>query len=147
MATPTSPRGLTTTSLELPLEQVGDHLPAGDARRLPQGGEVEGAGQAVGEAEEEHGGDPAAGVLEREAALGHLVLLDVAAAQVVYAAGRVHLGLVLSGDVGRLYAREDVEVVVGRVAARVALGADGGAEDDEVLGDAWRVLVPSLVFN
>lgn len=94
---------------------------------MPQRGEVEGARKAVGEAKEEHGGDPASGVLEREAALGHLVLLHVATAEVVDAAGRIHLGLVRAGDVGQLGAAEDVEVVVGRVAARVALGADRGA--------------------
>jgi hypothetical protein len=55
---------------------------------------------------------------------------------VVHAALRVDLGLVLAGHVGQLHAREDVEVVVGGVAARVALGADRGAKDDEVLGDA-----------
>lgn len=54
----------------------------------------------------------------------------------VHAALGVDLGLVLAGDVGQLHAREDVEVVVGGVAARVALGADRGAKDDEVLGDA-----------
>lgn len=31
-----------------------------------------------------------------------------------------------------------MEVVVGRVTTRVALGADCSAEDDEVLGDAWE---------
>ncbi|KAK1247878.1 hypothetical protein MKX07_000766 [Trichoderma sp. CBMAI-0711] len=87
----------------------------------------ESAGQAIGEAEEEHGRDPAAGVLERKAGLGHLVLLRVAAAQVVHAAGRVDLWLVLAGDVGELRAGEDVEVVVGGVAAGVAFCADGGA--------------------
>lgn len=101
--------------------------------------EVEGAGEGVGVPEEEHGGDPAAGVLEGEAVLGHAVLLDDAAAEVVDGAGGVDLGLEVAGGVGELRAREDVEVVVGRVAARVALGADGGAEDDEVLRDAWRV--------
>lgn len=114
-------------SSQLPLEQVGNHLAARDARRLPQRLHVEGARQAVGEAEEEHGRDPAAGVLEREAALGHLVLLHHAAAQVVHAALRVHLRLVLARHVGHLRARQDVEVVVGRVPARVALCADGGA--------------------
>lgn len=122
--------------LELALEQIGNHLATGDTGRRPQGGEVEGAGQTVGEAKEEHGRDPAAGVLERKAALVHLVLLDVAAVQVVDGALGVDLGLVLAGDVGELGAVEDVEVVVGGVAARVALGSDGGAEDDEVLGDA-----------
>lgn len=41
-----------------------------------------------------------------------------------------------AGRVGDLRAGEDVEVVVGGVAAGVAFGADGGAEDDEIFGDA-----------
>jgi hypothetical protein len=45
---------------------------------------------------------------------------------VVHAARRVDLGLVLARRVGELGAREDVEVVVGRVPARVALGSDCG---------------------
>lgn len=53
-------------------------------------------------------------------------------------AGGVDLGLVGAGKVGALLAGEDVEVVVGGVATGVALGTDGRAEDDEVLGDAWR---------
>lgn len=40
---------------------------------------------------------------------------------------RVDLGLVLAGNVGSLSAGEDVEVVVGGVAACVALSADGSA--------------------
>lgn len=51
------------------------------------------------------------------------------------AALRVDLGLILAGHVGGLGAREDVEVVIGRVAACVSLGANGGAEDDEVFSD------------
>jgi hypothetical protein len=65
----------------------------------------------------------------------------VAATQVVDGAGRVELGGVGGGGgvVGELGAGQDVEVVVGRVAAGVAFGADGGAEDDEVFGYAcWR---------
>lgn len=52
-------------------------------------------------------------------------------------AGRVDLGLEGAGGVGELGAGEDVEVVVGGVAAGVAFRADGGAEDDEVLSNAW----------
>ena len=55
----------------------------------------------------------------------------------VHGAGRVDLGLELARDVGQLGAGQDVEVVVGGVAAGVAFGADGGAEDDEVFGYAW----------
>lgn len=123
-------------ALELAKSQVAQHLLGREPGRLPQGRHVQRARQAVGEAEEEHGRDPAARVLEREAALGHLVLLDVAAAEVVDGARGVHLRLVLAGNVGLLDAGQDVEVVIGSVAPSVALGADGGAEDDEVLGDA-----------
>lgn len=112
---------------ELALEEIANHLLARNVRRLPQRREIERAGQPVGEAKEEHGRDPAARVLEREAGLGHLVLLGVAAAQVVDAARGVDLGLVLAGHVGQLGAREDVEVVVGGVAAAVAFCSDGGA--------------------
>lgn len=52
----------------------------------------------------------------------------------VHAAGWVHLRRVLAGDVGQLRARDDVEVVVGRVPAGVALGPDGGAWEVYVSG-------------
>jgi hypothetical protein len=54
----------------------------------------------------------------------------------VHRAGGVDLGLEVARGVGELGAGQDVEVVVGRVAAGVALGSDGGAEDDEVFGYA-----------
>jgi len=123
--------------LELALEQVGDHLPAGDDNGAPESGEVEGAAKSVGKAEEEHGRDPAASVLEGKAALRHLVLLDLTPREPVHAARRVDLSLVLARSVDDLGARQDVEVVIGCVATSVALGADRSAEDDEVLGDAW----------
>ena len=47
--------------------------------------------------------------------------------QVVNATLRVDLGLVLAGHVRELGALENVEVVVGGVAASVAFGADGGS--------------------
>lgn len=105
---------------------------------MPESLDIEGAGKAVGKAKEEHRGDPATGVLKSKAGLRHLVLLDDTAAQMVHRAGRVDLGRVFAGDIGLLDTREDVEVVVGRVAASVALGADGGAKDDEVLGDTYK---------
>lgn len=131
--------------LQLTLEQVANHFPPRDPCRLPQRGKVKSARQAVGKAEEKHGGDPTAGIFESKAAVGHLVLLDVAAAQVVDASCRVDLGLVGSRDVGRLDAGENVEVVVGGVAAGVALGADGSAEDDEVLGDACLIVSKEIL--
>lgn len=121
-------------SLDLALEQVANHLAAGDARGVPQRRKVQSAGETVGEAKEQHGRDPATGVLECEAALGHLVLLGNAAVHEVDAAGRVLLRLVRARSVRPLLALEDVEVVIGRVSTRVALGAHRGAEDDEVFG-------------
>lgn len=47
----------------------------------------------------------------------------------VHAARGVDLGREVAGGVGPLLAGKDVEVVVGGVAAGVAFGADGGAED------------------
>ena len=122
--------------LQLELQQVANHLPPSHPRRRPQRREIQRRRERIGIAKEQHRRNPAARVLEREARRLHLVLLDFAAAQVVHGAGRVDLGLELAGDVGQLGAGQDVEVVVGGVAAGVALGADGGAEDDQVLGDA-----------
>lgn len=140
------PHFLSFPFLELAPGQVAQHLAPGDPRHAPQRGEVERGAQTVGEAKEEHGRDPTARVLEREAALGHLVLLDGAAHEVVHAALGVDLGLVLARHVGQLGAREDVEEVVGGVAAGVALGADCGAENDEVFGHAWGGELHLLVF-
>ena len=53
----------------------------------------------------------------------------------VHAAGAVPLHMELPGAEGPLLADEDVEVVVGGVQAGVALCAERGAKDDEVLGD------------
>ena len=53
----------------------------------------------------------------------------------MHGTGRVGLGFVGPRDVGELGAVQDVEVVVRGVAAGVTLGSDGGAEDDQVLGD------------
>lgn len=136
---------LLVTALKLADQEVANHFAAGDVGGPPESREIEGAGEAVGEAKEEHRGDPAASVLESEAALGHAVLLDGTTAEVVDGTGGVNLGLKGAGGIGGLSTGEDVEVVVGSVATGVALGADGGTEDDEVLGDAWggwRMSVP-----
>jgi hypothetical protein len=56
---------------------------------------------------------------------------------VVHGARAVDFGFEGPRGEGQLRARQDVEVVVGRVAAGVAFGAERRAEDDEVLGDTW----------
>lgn len=53
----------------------------------------------------------------------------------MYRAFVVDLGEQATGQKGGLGALEDVEVVVGGMAAGVALGADGSAEEDQILGD------------
>lgn len=66
----------------------------------------------------------------------HLVLLGDAPTHEVHVAGAVALHLERAGAERPLLADEDVEVVVGGVEARVTLGAERRAKDDEVLGDA-----------
>ncbi len=66
----------------------------------------------------------------------HLVLLNVPTWQVVHGARTVDLHGEIRGIERPLLPNEDVEVVVGSVHAGVALGTEGRAEDDEVLGDA-----------
>lgn len=120
--------------LKLTLEQVTNHLPPSDISSLPQRGEIKRTAQPIRESKEQHGRNPPTGVLECKAAVGHLVLLRHATLQVVHRASGIHLSLVGSGDIGGLHAGENVEVVVGGVAASVTFGADCCAENDEVLG-------------
>lgn len=117
----------TNIHLQFQLQQIANHLAGGNPRGRPQGREVQRAGEGIGIAEEQHGRDPAARILQRKARRLHLVLLDLAATEVVHAAGGVDLGLELAGHVRQLRAVQDVEVVVCGMAAGVALGADGGA--------------------
>jgi hypothetical protein len=96
---------------------------------VPQSREVEGTGKAIGETETKHGRDPTTSVLESKASIIHLVLLDLAAAQMVHAALGVDFGLVVSssGRVGGLSSLENVEVVVCGVATTVSFSSNGGA--------------------
>ena len=66
----------------------------------------------------------------------HLVLLGDAAAHEVHVAGAVPLHFERTRLERPLLPNEDVEIVVGGVQARVALGTKRRAKDDEVLGDA-----------
>lgn len=132
-------------SLHLPPEQVGNHLTTSDTRRSPQRREIQGTRESIRITEEQHRRDPATRILKREARRVHLVLLDLATGQVVHGTGGVSLSLVGAGHVGELRAVQDVEVVVRGVAAGVALGADGSAEDDEVLGDTYEVSAEGIL--
>jgi hypothetical protein len=63
---------------------------------VPKSRKVKGAGKAIGETETKHRGDPTTGVLQSEASIVHLVLLDLTTAQMVYAALGVDLRLVVA---------------------------------------------------
>lgn len=88
--------------LKLALGQVTQHLPPCNIRRPPKRREIKRAAQPIGKPKEHHRRNPAASILKRKAALGHLVLLGDAADQVVDAALGVDLGLILAGHVGGL---------------------------------------------
>jgi hypothetical protein len=107
--------------------QIPHHLPPRNPRCPPQRDPIQRARKRICIPEPQHGRDPATRVLERETRAVHLVLLHFAASQVMYAALGVHFGLVRAGRVGELFAADDVEVIVGGVAAGVSFGANGGA--------------------
>lgn len=113
--------------LKLPPQQILNHFATCDSRRGPQRREIKGAGESIGITEEKHGRDPTTSVLEGKAGLLHLVLLDLAAAEVVHGARGIDLRLESTGNVRDLGSLEDVEVVVCGVAAGVAFGANRGA--------------------
>lgn len=96
---------------------------------MPKSREVKSAGKPIGETESKHRGNPTTGILQSEASIIHLVLLDLTTAQMVYAALRVDLGLVVacSRRVGSLSTLEDVEVVICSVATSVSFGSNGSA--------------------
>jgi hypothetical protein len=123
--------------LQLPLQQITNHLATSDPCRRPQRREVQSRRESVGVSEEKHRRNPAARVLESEAGRIHLVLLNIATAKVMHRSCRVDLRLKCAGDIGQLRAGQNVEVIVGGVAAGVAFGADGSAKDDQVFSDAW----------
>jgi len=125
--TPIVYRSQTTSHLQLSSSHIRHHLSPRHPRHPPQRGEVQGAGQAIGKAETKHWGDPAPGIFKRKAGRIHLVLLNSSPVEVVHAALGVHLRLVGAGGVGQLGASQDVEVVVSRVPAGVALGTNGRA--------------------
>lgn len=122
------------SSSNLEPNQIPDHLACRDSHIQPERREVQSAREEVGKAEKKHRRDPAPGILESEARLRHLVLLNRAARQMVLAAGRVDPGLKFSRIVSKLSAGKDMEVVVDRVAAAVTLGSHCGSKDDDVLG-------------
>jgi hypothetical protein len=106
------------------VQQVLHHLSSSNPRRSPQSWRVQGTGQAIGESKEQHGWDPTSCVLEGEALLGHLVLLDRATLKMVDTALSPDFGLILARNVALLLARKDVEVVIGSVATSVTFSAN-----------------------
>jgi hypothetical protein len=110
--------------LQLPPRQIRHHLPSRNPRHPPQRREIQSAGQPIRKPEAHHGRDPTSRVLESKARALHLVLLDLAATQMMHAALVVDFWYVGPWSVGELRAGDDVEVVVGGVPACVAFCAD-----------------------
>ena len=110
-------------TLQLPPRKVRSHLSCGDPSHSPQRRDIQCARQAIGEAKAQHGRDPSPRVLESEASTFHLVLLDGATVKMVHAALRVDFRLIRAGGVCELSPFQDVEVVIGGVAAGVAFCA------------------------
>lgn len=77
-----------------------------------------------------------AGILEREAAFVHLVLLDLSSPQMVHAPRGVALHLQIRRLERPLLAHQNIEVVVRGVHARVSLRPERRPKDDQVLSDA-----------
>lgn len=88
--------------------------------------------------EEQHRRDPTPGIFEREAGLSHAILLHFPPAQVVHGTRGVDFGFEGPRRVGILCPVQDVEIIVRRVATRMAFRSDRRAEDDEVFRDAFR---------
>ncbi len=112
---------------QLEPQQIRNHLPTRDPRSSPQRREIQRAAKPICKPKEQHRRDPSSSILHRETSLVHLILLDGAALEMVNTALGVDFWLVGAGSVGELGADEDVEVVVGGVAACVAFCANGGA--------------------
>lgn len=114
--------------LKLPHTQILPHLPRRDPARTPQILIIQRARHHIRESKEQHRRDPASGVLKRKARVFHLILLDRAAGEVMYAPRGIDFWFVRARArrVGGLGPSENVEVVVDGMLACVAFSADGG---------------------
>ena len=105
--------------LELANEQVSNHLSSRDPHGDAESGQVERGAEHISQTEGQHGRNPALSQLERPASvLGHHVLLDGAAAEVVDGTGGVVFSLERASREGILVASKDVEVVIGLLFSR-----------------------------
>lgn len=119
------------------MQQIPNHFPPRHPSHLPRRRKIHRARQRIGIPKRKHARNEAYRVLERETRGFHLVLLDVAAAEMVHGSLRVDFGLERARGEGELGSLDDVEVIVGCVAACVAFGSDGCAEDYEVFCQAY----------
>lgn len=130
------PKSTLSDPLYFPHGQTPKHALPSDPDRVGESPKVQRGKHGIGEPKRQHRGDPALGELERPAALVHLILLDDSTLHMIHDSLGVPLLDERMGRIRPLLALEDVEVVVGRVPAAVALGAQRRAKDDQVLGDA-----------
>ena len=121
--------------LELSSHSLLPHSGRCQSGRLPQIGPIERATKRVSETKWHHGRNPSLRKLQRKALLGHRILNRSAPLQMVLVTRSIGDGVQTMRIGGLLLANKNGEVVVSQVDARVTFRLEGGAEEDQVLGD------------
>lgn len=115
------------------LDQMLEHVAAGQPDGPVQCVEVQGTGEGVQEAEWQHAGDPATCVLESIRFGSHAVLLGFALAHQVHVTRVVHLRSELAWQRCGLGTLQNGKPVVRKVHTTVALVTRGSSKKDQVL--------------
>jgi len=115
------------------MPQIPQSFSTINSNGMPQRLPIECTSERIGKAKRQHKRNPTLRELKRPTTLVHLVLLNVSTAKMVHGAFGIALLDERVGRVGPLLAFEDVEVVVGGVAARVALRTQRRAKHNQIL--------------
>lgn len=109
--------------------QILHNLSSSNIRSSPESWQVQGAAQAVCKSKEQHRWNPSSCVLQSEALVIHLILLDCSTVKVVNATLRINFWLKASRSVSQLGSNENMEVIIGCVATGMAFGSNSGTCD------------------
>jgi hypothetical protein len=126
------PNNSPLSTSQLPQQQIPNHLPSRNPRSSPQSRKIEGTRKRIRVPKPKHRRDPTPGVLQRKTGFTHGILLHLSPFEMMNRTCGIHLRGIRAGRVSVLGPVQNVKVVVCSMAAGVALGADGRAEDDEV---------------
>ena len=110
----------TPSYLNLPCQQIPDHLPACDESCSPQSVQVQSAEKAIGESEWKHARNKTLCKFQRPTATVHLVLLNIATAEMVHTAFRVFLHDKAMRRCCPLCTFDDMEVIIRCMTTSVA---------------------------